>query len=138
MIHQFVTFKVDGHLLGVEIVRVREVNRVLAGTPVQHARPYVMGLVNLRGQIVTLFDLGLRLGLGPRRLTPQTHNVVLKAEDVGLVVDEIGEVVEVAQDDLEGPPANLGGMAREFVAQVAKLNQGLLVILAVDQLLALD
>ncbi len=138
MIHQFVTFKVDGRLLGVEIVRVREVNRVLSSTPVQHARPYVMGLVNLRGQIVTLFDLGLRLGLGPRRLTASTHNVVLKQEDVGLVVDEIGEVVEVNQDDLEGPPANLGGLARQFVAEVAKLKDELLVILAVDKLLTLE
>lgn len=135
---QFVTFKVEGHLLGVEIGQVREVNRVLSGTPVQHARPHVMGLVNLRGQIVTLFDLGLRLGLGPRRLGPGTHNVVLKREDVGLVVDEIGEVMEVDGADLEGPPANLGGLAREFVSQVAKLKDGLLVVLDVQKILALD
>jgi purine-binding chemotaxis protein CheW len=136
--HQFVTFKVEDYLLGVEIGQVREVNRVLSGTPVQHARAHVMGLVNLRGQIVTLFDLGLRLGLGPRRLTSRTHNVVLKREDVGLVVDEIGEVMEVAVDDLEGPPANLGGLAREFVSQVAKLKDDLLVVLDVEKILALD
>lgn len=138
MIHQFVTFKVDGHLMGVPIGLVREVNRVLECTPVQHARPHVMGLVNLRGQVLTLFDLGLRLGLGPRRLSASTHNVVLKQEDVGLVVDEISEVVEVAQEDLEGPPANLGGVEGDFVAQVAKLKEGLLVVLAVDKLLALN
>lgn len=138
MRRQFVTFKLEDHLLGVEIGQVREVNRVLAGTPVQHARAYIMGLVNLRGQIVTLFDLGLRLGLGPRRLTPRTHNVVLKREDVGLVVDEIGEVMEVPVEDLEGPPANLGGVAREFVSRVAKLKDGLLVVLDVEKILAMD
>jgi purine-binding chemotaxis protein CheW len=136
--HQYVTFKVEEHLLGVAIGQVREVNRVLGGTPVQHARNHIMGLVNLRGQIVTLFDLGLRLGLGPRRLTARTHNVVLKSEDVGLVVDDIGEVVEVDGADLEGPPANLGGLAREYVSQVAKLKDGLLMVLAVEKILALD
>jgi purine-binding chemotaxis protein CheW len=64
--------------------------------------------------------------------------VVLKREDVGLVVDEIGEVMEVPVEDLEGPPANLGGVAREFVSRVAKLKGGLLVVLDVEKILAMD
>ncbi len=135
---QFVTFRVGKRLMGVEITQVREVNRALDITPVPHARAYVRGLINLRGQIVTILDLGARLGLGPAQITPLSHNLVLKSEDVGLLVDDIGEVVEAEEAVQEGPPANLAGLSEDFVERVVKLEDQLLLVLSLTKVLALD
>ena len=135
---QFVTFRVADRLLGLDIRRVREINRMLDITPVQHARPHVRGLVNLRGQIVTVFDLGVRLGLGPQAITGDTHNVVLKADEVGLLVDAVGEAVEASESEMESPPANLGPIAGGYIESVVKRRDELLVILSVEKILALD
>jgi purine-binding chemotaxis protein CheW len=135
---QFVSFRLAGRLLGLDIRQVREINRALDITPVQHAKPHVRGLLNLRGQIVTVFDLGERLGLGPQEITADTHNVVLKGDDVALLVDAVGESVEVAQGQIESPPANLGGIANGFIQEVVKMHDGLLVVLSVEKILALD
>lgn len=135
---QFVSFKLAGRLMGLDIRQVREINRALDITPVQHAQPHVRGLLNLRGQIVTVFDLGQRLGLGPQEITVETHNVVLKDDEVALLVDAVGEAVEVPQDQIEGPPANPGGLADGFIQEVVKLHDDLLVILSVEKILALD
>jgi purine-binding chemotaxis protein CheW len=135
---QYVTFRQQGFLLGVEITGVREVNRVLDITPVPHAPPFVRGLVNLRGQILTVLDLGLRLGLEPGRITPTTHNLVLKTEDVGLMVDELAEVVEAPDLSREQAPANLGRMDDKFIAGVVRMPDELLLVLSIESLLALD
>ena len=135
---QFVSFIIGGHLLGLDIRQVREINRMLDITPVQHARPHVRGLLNLRGQIVTVFDLGVRLGLGHLEITPATHNVVLKGDDVALLVDAIGDAVEVPQSQMDTPPANLGGIAAGLVREVVKLQDDLLVVLSVEKILDLD
>ncbi len=133
--HQFVTFRLDGHLAGLHILNVREINRVLDITPVQQAPEYVRGLVNLRGQTVTVMDLGVRLGLGPRRITGETHNIILKQEPVGLLVDSIGDVEEAGEGAVEPPPANLNGIGVEFIRCVVKLRDELLVVLSPDKIL---
>ncbi|MFP4037671.1 MAG: chemotaxis protein CheW [Desulfobacteraceae bacterium] len=133
--HQFVTFKLEGYLLGLHILEVREINRLLDITPVQRAPEYVFGLVNLRGQTVTVLDLGIRLGLGPREITDETHNIILKQEPVGLLVDDIGDVEEADEGAVESPPANLNGIGTEFVYSVVKLHNELLVVLSLDKIL---
>ncbi|MFP5213899.1 MAG: chemotaxis protein CheW, partial [Acidobacteriota bacterium] len=89
---QFVTFRINGSLLGLDVLTVREINRVLDLTPVPHAPDYVRGLINLRGRTVTVFDLGVRLGQPASAITEESHNVVLKHDSVGLLVDAIGDV----------------------------------------------
>lgn len=132
---QFVTFRLDDHLAGVDILKVREINRVLEVTPVQHAPAYVRGLVNLRGQTVTIFDLGVRLGLEPRVLMESSHNVILKAQDVGLLVDRIGDVEEADESLIESAPANLSGIGAEFVECVVRLKHELILILSPERIL---
>jgi purine-binding chemotaxis protein CheW len=132
---QYVTFRVEPHLLGIDILHVREVNQALGLTPVQRAPSFVRGMVNLRGQILTVFDLGVRLGLPARRITDESHNIILKSEAVGLLVDGVGDVVEANGDRLEAAPANLGGLQREFLEGVMELPQALLGVLSVEKLL---
>ncbi|MBU0992236.1 MAG: chemotaxis protein CheW [Proteobacteria bacterium] len=137
-ISQFITFNIMDHLVGIDIKDVREINRILEITPVQHAPDYVRGLINLRGNTVTVFDLAVRIGFGKRDITEESHNIILKKDAVGLIVDNIGDVIEADENEIEIPPANLKGMKSRFVEGVKKLNENLLVILSASKIIEYD
>ena len=134
---QFCTFYLDRALFGVEVHKVQEVLRDQEMTPVPLAPEVVRGLINLRGQIVTAIDLRRRLARGPRESGGRSMNVVLRTEEgaVSLLVDEIGDVVEVDDSVLERPPENLRGVSRELISRVAKLERELLLLLDTDKVL---
>ncbi|MCC7013460.1 MAG: chemotaxis protein CheW [Planctomycetes bacterium] len=136
---QFCTFHLDRCLFGVEVHKVQEVIRDQAMTPVPLAPDVVSGLINLRGQIVTAVDLRRRLGHPPRKDDKRPMNVVLRTEDgaVSLLVDEIGDVVEVDESGREPPPENLRGVGRELITGVIKMERGLLLLLDTDKALAI-
>src|SRR6266699_551566 len=104
--HQFCTFYLDKLMFGVELQKVQEVMRYLELTPIPLAPDVVSGLMNLRGQIVTAVDLRRRLELPNRPDDMLPMNVVIRSADgaVSLLVDEIGDVVEVDDDSFERPP----------------------------------
>ena len=136
---QFSTFVVDRLLFGVEVEKVQEVIRYQEMTRVPLAPVVVKGLINLRGQIVTAIDLRRRLDLSERGETNLPMNVVVRHEDgvVSLLVDEIGDVLEVEEEGFELPPGTLSGEARELIRGVYKLNDRLLIILDTDKILNL-
>jgi purine-binding chemotaxis protein CheW len=129
---QFCTFYLDGLFFGVEVEKVQEVIRHQSMTGVPLAPALIGGLINLRGQIVTAIDLRLRLGLPERSHDAFPMNVVARTDDgaVSLLVDEIGDVVEVSEEAFEPPPDTLQGEARELVRGVYKLPRQLLHVLA--------
>lgn len=128
---QLCTFYLDGHLYGVDAQTVQEVIRYQEMTCVPQAPPSVSGLINLRGQIVTAIDLRTRLGLNPRDDDKLPMNVVVRSDDgaVSLLVDQIGDVVEVDADNFETPPDTLQGVARTLVQGAYKLDGRLLLFL---------
>jgi len=132
---QFVSFRIDGYLMGIDIHRVREVNMLLDITPVQHAPDFVRGLINLRGQTVLVFDMGVLMGGPSRILTDDSHNIILKADDVGLLVDHIGEVVAVEEDEIEALPANMDTQTANYADSVVKLEDDLMTIISVEKVL---
>lgn len=136
---QFSTFVVDQLLFGVGVEKVQEVIRYQQMTRVPLAPSVVKGLINLRGQIVTAVDLRSRLGLRERAATDLPMNVVIRHEDgaVSLLVDEIGDVLEVEQESFELPPGTLAGEARELIRGVYKLKDALLIALDTDKMLNL-
>jgi purine-binding chemotaxis protein CheW len=140
MERQYCTFVLDNLFLGIEVLRVQEVIRAQTMTRVPLAARAVRGLINLRGQIVTAIDLRERLGLDPRPEGRQPMNVVIRTEDgaVSLMVDEIGDVLEVAEDHYESPPETLAASARALIRGVYKLPDRLLLILDTDQALQLE
>ena len=155
---QFATFRIDDRLFGINVLQVREINRVLDITPVPSAPAYVRGLVNLRGQVVTVFDLGVRLGLASREIGHLSHNIILKTsaelsklgalnsgdeffriqDAVGLLVDDIGDVVQATESDIESPPANVADVQGRFFSGVIELADDLLVILNMKEILIED
>ena len=132
---QFSTFVVDGYLFGVPVIHVQEVIRYQEMTSVPLSPRTVGGLINLRGQIVMAIDLRSRLEFGPRPDGELPMNVVIKTDDgaVSLLVDHIGDVVEIDEDRFETPPDTLQGVARDLIDGVYKLDDGLLLSLDVER-----
>jgi len=132
---QFCTFYLDKLLFGVELKGVQEVIRSLEMTMVPLAPEVVSGLINLRGQIVTAVDLRRRLELEPRPPGMQAMNVVVRSQDgaVSLLVDEVGDVVEVEETTFESPPETLRGSVRSMIVGVHKLNDRLLHVLDIEK-----
>lgn len=132
---QFCTFYLDGLLFGVELKGVQEVIRSLEMTQVPLAPRVVKGLINLRGQIVTAVDLRRRLELGPSPPEMRPMNVVVRSEDgaVSLLVDQIGDVVEVEESTFEPPPETLRGTVRALILGVHKLDDRLMHVLDITK-----
>ena len=132
---RFCTFFLDGLFFGIEVERVQEVFRYQQMTRVPRAANVVAGLINLRGQIVTALDLRRRLELRPRPEGDLPMNIVLQSDDlsVSLLVDDIGDVVEVTSEAFEASPETLSGVARELILGAYKLADRLLLILDTDK-----
>ncbi|MDA8196387.1 MAG: chemotaxis protein CheW [Actinomycetota bacterium] len=131
---QYCTFYLDGHFLGIGVKEVQEVLKYQYMTEVPLADSVVAGLINLRGQIVTALDLRKVMGLGPRQ-GKQPMNIVVRSDDgpLSLLVDEIGDVVEVEQDNFEDPPETLEVSFRHLIKGVYKLQEKLMLVLDLDR-----
>lgn len=132
---QYCTFFLDGLFFGVNVLGVQEVIKFQSMTQVPLASRVVSGLINLRGQIVTAIDLRRRLELGEREEDIPPMNVVVRTDDgpVSLLVDDIGDVLEVSDDTFEPPPPTMKGVARELITGVHKLDERLLLILDMNK-----
>ena len=132
---QFCTFFLEKDCFGIDVQQVQEVLRYQEQTRVPLAPKVVRGLINLRGQIVTALDLRCRLELRARTDNALPMNVVIRTHDnvVSLLVDEIGDVVEVAEEAFEPAPETLTGIARELITGAYKLADRLLLILDIEK-----
>jgi purine-binding chemotaxis protein CheW len=136
---QYCTFYVAEHYFGLDVLRVQEIISHQPMTSVPLAPPVVRGLINLRGQIVTALDLRTRLGFAqlPPDRTPV--NVVVRTDDgaVSLLVDEVGDVVDVPEKLFERTPETVTGPARELIQGAYKLDGRLLLALDAERTIAL-
>ena len=137
---QYATFTLGGEYLGVDVLKVQEVLRNQAMTPVPRAPDYIAGLINLRGQIVTAVDLRRRLGMADRAADKDPMNVIVRTSEgpISLLVDDIGDVVEVPCDSLETPPETMSGPAAAYVTGIHKLPGSLLAVLDVARLITMS
>jgi len=137
---QLSTFVVNGHLLGVEVEVVQEVTRYQPMTRVPLAPSALGGLINLRGQVITAVDVRRRLGFPDRGADELPMNVIVRSNDgmVSLLVDRIGDVVDVSEEAFEEPPDMLLGIARELIRGAYKLDGALLLLLDVRAVVGLE
>jgi purine-binding chemotaxis protein CheW len=135
---QYVSCFVDDLMVGITVDAVQEVTSGSELTHVPLAPPVVSGLLNLRGQIVTTIDLRRCLQLGDRPAGERPVHLILRTDDgcVGLLVDQVGDVLEVNSDDFEAPPKTLRGALRELITGAYKLDGSLLLALDTDRALA--
>ena len=135
---ELVVFHVDGIACGMDIRDVQEIKKIQTHTHVQRAPPWVRGLVNMRGQIVTLVDVGQRLGLPARPVRRASPAIVVVNHDelIGLLVDEVDDVITVEPQDLVPPPANLGRVESHFFCAVVRSSSELVAVVDKDRIAA--
>lgn len=135
---QLCTFYVDNLFLGVDVQQVQEVIRYQGMTRVPLAPAAISGLINLRGQIVTAIDLRCRLGLAARNPEIPPMNVVVRDSEnaVSLLVDRIGDVLQVEDDLFEPPPSTVRANVRGLIIGAYKLADQLLLVLDTARVLA--
>jgi purine-binding chemotaxis protein CheW len=139
---QCCTFYVNGYFFGVDVLKVREVIRYQHMTKIPLAPEIIQGLINLRGEIVTAIDLRRTINTKSRNATlnKSPMNVVIMTDEspVSLLVDEIGDVVELDSKKLEEPPQTIHPSAKRLVDQVYKMDDRLMLILNVNAAIDVD
>ncbi len=128
---QLVSFKLGDEEFGVDILQVQEIIRMQNITRVPNAPHFVEGVINLRGKVIPIIDLRKRFDLGTHEADKNTRIVVVKINDivVGLVVDEVSEVLRIPADTVEPPPPIIAGIESDYIKGVGKLDGGRLLIL---------
>ncbi len=134
---EFVTVTICDHLFGLPISRVQDVFVPDRLTRVPLAPPDVAGILNLRGRIVTALEMRSRLDLGARQPGEPVMaiGIEFRGESYGLLVDAVGEVMQLADSTCEPNPANLDPRLARVAAGVYRLEGQLMVVLDVDRLL---
>ena len=135
---QFLTFTLDQHTFGVDILRVQELKGFTAITPLPNTPPHVRGVMNLRGTIVPVVDLRTRFGLTPGTYTKYTVIIVVSvgARVIGLGVDAVADVLTLSDAELQPPPSIGMPIEAHLVSGLANLDEALVVLLDVDRILA--
>lgn len=143
MTGKLLTFYLGGSLCGIDINLAQEITRNIEYTHVTGISTQVIGLLNLRGQVVTLLDFGQILKFKP--LDPKTgnHCIILKnspadPDQIGFFIDKLGDVVDVEPDICEPLPANVSGDERKLISEVVKLNGELLLVLDVKKIIGIE
>ena len=133
---QYSTFKVADRLYGIDVTAVQEVVRSMAMTPIPLAERYVKGLINLRGQVATAIGMHELFGF-EKPTSAEAMNVVCKCEGnlISLLVDEIGDVMEVPKQNFEPTPQTVAGDVKRFMVGVYKIPGNLLSIIDTEKVL---
>jgi len=134
---QWVTFKLAGETYGINVMQVQEVLRYSEIAPVPGAPTYVLGIINLRGNVVTVIDTRHRFGLGSDEITDNTRIVIIEADNhvVGILVDSVAEVVYLRQSEIETAPNVGNDESAKFIQGVCHKNDELLILIELDKLL---
>jgi len=135
---QWVTFRLDGETYGINVMQVQEVLRYTSIAPVPGAPYYVLGIINLRGNVVTVIDTRNRFGLQSAEVTEQTRIVIIEADShvIGILVDAVAEVVYLRQSEIETAPNVGNDESAKFIQGVCNKNNELLILVELDKLLS--
>ncbi|MGN0921760.1 MAG: chemotaxis protein CheW [Cellvibrio sp.] len=135
---QWVTFRLEGETYGINVMQVQEVLRYSEIAPVPGAPSYVLGIINLRGNVVTVIDTRHRFNLPAGEITDNTRIVIIETERhvIGILVDSVAEVVYLRQSEIETAP-NVGNEeSAKFIQGVCHKNDELLILIDLNKLLS--
>jgi len=135
---QWVTFRLENESYGINVMQVQEVLRYTEIAPVPGAPPYVLGIINLRGNVVTVIDTRSRFALPNAETTDQTRIVIIEAENqvVGILVDAVAEVVYLRQSEIETTPNVGNDESAKFIQGVCHKNDELLILVDLEKLMS--
>ncbi|KIN61105.1 Chemotaxis protein CheW [Sulfitobacter noctilucae] len=128
---ELLTFRLAEQEYALDIMSVREIRGWTHATQLPHAPAYMKGVINLRGTVLPVMDLGLRLGLPPREENERNVIIVVKSEDVmtGLLVDAVSDIVAVTGEDLQPPPELSSGASEGVVSSLTLIDERMIRVL---------
>jgi purine-binding chemotaxis protein CheW len=141
---QFLTFMLGGEMYAMGILAIKEIIEYSSLTEVPMMPASVRGVINLRGSVVPVVDLAVRFGRAPGAVTKRTCIVIVEIslndarQDVGVVVDAVNEVLEIAPEDIEPPPTFGTRIRTDFIHGMGKVNSRFVILLDANQVLSLD
>lgn len=145
---QYLTFMLGGELYAIGILNVKEIIAYGDLTEVPMMPEFVRGVINLRGSVVPVIDLQSRFGKGNTAIAKRTGIVIVETgalsgddeahQDIGIIVDAVNEVVDVAQQDIEPPPTFGAGIRPDFISGMAKRNGRFVILLNTDKVLSVE
>ncbi len=137
---QLATFYLNDMLIGIELGFVQEINRNIELTPVPDSAEFIRGIINLRGNVVTVIDLKIILELGETDITDNTSVVIVNYdnEQIALLVDKVADVIHAKNDLLEQPPANMTESDSKYFKYIYKKENDLLTVLDIEEILAIN
>ncbi|MBT5940051.1 MAG: chemotaxis protein CheW [Rhodospirillaceae bacterium] len=136
-LEEYVTFKIDNQMFGISVLQVQDILKPEDIAFVPLAPPEVKGSINLRGRIVTVIDVRVRLGLSPTEPYEDSMGVTVENQNelYTLLVDEIGEVLNLNPEHRDKVPGTMDAIWREFAESIFQLEDNLMIVLDVGQLL---
>lgn len=141
---QYLTFMLGGEMFAIGILGIKEILEYGQLTSVPMMPAFVRGVINLRGAVVPVIDLSARFGRHNAEVTRRSCIVIIEADsdgntqDIGLMVDSVSAVLEIARSEIEPPPAFGAKIRADFISGMAKVNGAFVIVLNVDQVLSVD
>jgi len=134
---QLVSFNLGNEEFGIDILKVQEIIRWMTITKIPNSPAFIEGVVNLRGRVIPVIDLRIKLGLEKYELNNQTRIVVVEISGltVGFIVDAVSEVLRIPKNITEAPPSLVAGINSEYITSVGKLEDRLLILLDLEKIL---
>ncbi|WP_198263509.1 chemotaxis protein CheW [sulfur-oxidizing endosymbiont of Gigantopelta aegis] len=134
---QWVTFMLEGEKYGINVMQVREVLRDIEIAPVPGAPSYVLGIINLRGNVVTVIDTRSRFGLSTREANEESRIIIIENNEqtLGLLVDSIAEVADILKSQIEITPNVGNDDSSKYIQGVHSRDGELLILVSVDKVL---
>lgn len=141
---QYLTFTVTGEVFGIAIVSIKEIIEYRATTEVPMMPEFMRGIINLRGRVVPVIDLAVRFGRSRSEVTARSCIVIVEAQqngeqhDLGVVVDAVSAVADIADADIEPAPSFGARLRSEFITGMGKINEKFVILLDVSRVLSID
>jgi purine-binding chemotaxis protein CheW len=137
---QYVVFVLDGEYYGIDILSIQEITRYEAPTRIPNMPSYMQGIINLRGNIIPVINLGKRFSLGSSEVTGESRIIVVNLFDkkAGLLVDAVSRVTKIGDGEIEPHQETTAGCEREYIAGLAKKGEKIIILLEPAAVLAED
>ena len=133
---QIVCFKIGSEEYGIDILQVQEILKLPKVTKLPKSKPYIMGVIDLRGKVLPIVDLSKRFGIESNKLTENSRAIVVNigGKKVGLGIDSVSHVIKVNAKDIEPPPPVVRGISGKYIVGIAKMEDGFVVVLDINQM----
>lgn len=137
-LYQWVTFRMAGEIYAIDVMQVQEVLRFTEVAPVPGAPDFVLGIINLRGSVVTIIDTRKKFGLPARPITDETRIIIVESngQTVGLVVDGMAEVFYTRGHEIAQPPHGNETTRSNYIRGVCQVNEKLLILIGIDKIIS--